>query len=342
MHKILTATERKTLIKQHRQERDGKIRDRIKAVLAYDDGYNYSEIAKILLLEDTTVSRHVDDYLQEKRLALASGGSASKLTEAEAQELCKHLSEVTYLYVREICAYVWQHYQKQYSISGMTKWLYGQGFRYKKPHAVPAKANREQQKKFLAYYQRLKAKAGNREPIYFADSAHPQYQTQLTYGWILKGKRKEIATTGKPYRLNIIGGICLNGHRFVYQQADKVDAPAIASFLVKLRQLNPGKYVIHIIWDNAGYHRDKNLQKFARGLGIKLHYLPPYSPNLNPLERLWKMLHEEVRYNRYYGTFADFTAATIHFLKTIGRKKKRLRHRITDNFQILQSPIPAF
>lgn len=342
MNKILTAEERKKLIQQHRHERNGKVRDRIKAVIAYDDGYSYSEIARILLLEDTTVGRHVEDYLREKKLVVSSGGSDSKLTEQESKELCEHLSEVTYLYVKDICAYVRSQYHKKYSISGMTKWLHAQGFRYKKPHAVPAKADREQQKKFVSYYNRLKIKAGNKEPIYFADSAHPQHQTQLSYGWILKGKRKEIATTGRQYRLNIIGGICLNGHRFIYQQADKVDASAIASFLVKLRQLNSGKYVIHVIWDNAGYHRDEGIQKFAKHLGIKLHYLPPYSPNLNPIERLWKILHEEVRYNRYYGTFADFTSATLHFLKTIGRKKIILRKRITDNFQILHSPIPAF
>ena len=190
MNKILTAEERNHLVQQHRRERDKKICDRIKAVLAYDDGYTYSEIAKILLLEDTTVSRHVGDYLNTKKLNLASGGSESKLTEQETQELREHLREVTYLYVKGICAYVRQSYGKQYSVSGMTKWLHVQGFRYKKPHAVPAKANRDQQEQFVSYYNRLKTKAGNREPIYFADSVHPQHQTQLTYGWILKGERK--------------------------------------------------------------------------------------------------------------------------------------------------------
>jgi transposase len=334
--------ERKKLIKQHRHERDGKIRDRIKAVLAYDEGYSYSEIAKILLLEDTTIGRHIEEYLRDKKLTLASGGSNSKLTSHESNELREHLNEVTYLHVKDICEYVWKQYHKKYSISGMTKWLYAQGFRYKKPHAVPAKADREKQKKFVTYYNRLKTKAGSKEPIYFADSVHPQHQTQLTYGWILKGKRKEIATTGRQYRLNIIGGISLNGHRFIYEQANKVDAPAIASFLAKLRRLHPAKHVIHVIWDNAGYHRDKEIQKFANDLAIKLHYLPPYSPNLNPIERLWGILHEEVRYNKYYGTFSEFTASTIHFLKTIGRKKSILRKRVTDNFQILHSPIPAF
>jgi transposase len=342
MHKMLTLEERRILIKRHRHERDGKVRDRIKAVLAYDDGYSYTEIAKILLLDDKTVARHIDDYLQEKKLTLASGGSDSKLTANETRELCDHLKEVTYLYVRDICDYVRSCYGKKYSISGMTKWLQTQGFRYKKPHAVPAKADREQQQAFVDYYHQLKAKAGAKEPIYFADSVHPQHQTQLVYGWIFKGERKEIATTGRQYRLNIIGGICLNGHRFVYQPTDKVDANSIALFLIKLRKLNPGKYVIHVIWDNAGYHRDRSIKEFAAGLAIKLHYLPPYSPNLNPIERLWKILHEQVTYNKYYRTFAEFTAATSYFLNTIGRKKTILRRRITDNFQILHSPIPAF
>jgi transposase len=342
MGKILTAVERDKLIIIHRRERDKKICDRIKAVLAYDDGYNYSEIAKILLLDDKTIGRHIDDYLRDKKLTIASGGSDSKLSMQESSELCAHLREVTYLYVKDICLYVKNLYGKKYSISGMTKWLHCQGFRYKKPHAVPAKANKEQQLAFISFYQQLKVKAGTKEPIYFSDSVHPQHQTQLTYGWIFKGERKEMPTTGRQYRLNIIGGICLNGHRFIYQPADKVNADSIAAFLVKLRKLNSGKYLIHLIWDNAGYHRDQSVQEFAEKLGIKLHYLPPYSPNLNPIERLWNIMHEKVLYNRYYGSFAKFTEATFGFLKSIGRQKTILRARITDNFQILHSPISAF
>jgi transposase len=341
MEKILTSKEREKLIQRHRKERDGRIRDRIKAVLAYDDGYNYAEIAHILLLDDETIRRHISDYVREKKLSTANGGSNSKLTDRETSELIEHLAEVTYLYVKDICQYVKTKYKKTYSISGMTKWLHENDFCYKKPHAVPAKANKEQQKKFIAFYKRLKEKAGTKEPIYFADSVHPQHQTHLTYGWIVKGERKEIATTGRQYRLNFIGGICLNGHRFFYQQADKIDADSIALFLVELRKRHPEKCVIHLIWDNAGYHRDKSIKEFAKGLAIKLHYLPPYSPNLNPIERLWKLMHESVTYNKYYEKFYEFTDATLGFLKSIGRKKCVLRARITDNFQILHSPLFA-
>lgn len=339
----LTNKQRQDLIRRHRQERDKRICDRIKAVLAFDDGYSYAEIARLLLLDDETIRRHINDYQQENKLTTNNGGSDGKLNERETQELIEHLVEITYLRVKDICHYVKLQYNMEYSISGMTKWLHANDFSYKKPHAVPAKADQEQQKRFLRFYRRLKQKAEGKEPIYFADSVHPQHQTQLAWGWILKGKRKEIPTTGRQYRLNFIGGICLDGHRIIYQQAaQKVDADAIASFLCELRKRHPGKYKIHLIWDRAGYHRNKRIKEFARDLGIELHYLPPYSPNLNPIERLWKILHEKVTYNRYYEHFFDFTEATLNFFRTIGRSKKLLRTRITDNFHVLHSPMFAF
>jgi transposase len=223
----------------------------------------------------------------------------------------------------------------------MTKWLRGNGFCYKKPHAVPAKANKEHQEAFIKYYEELKEKAGEKEAIYFADSVHPQHQTKLAYGWILKGERKPIAATKKQYRLNFMGGICLKGHRFIYKQSEKVDAKSIKEFLRELRRENAGQNKIHVILDNAGYHKSKEVIGYARELLIELHYLPPYSPNLNPIERLWKLMHENVTYNKYYEKFSEFKDATLEFLKTVGRKKKILRARVTDNFQILHSPIFA-
>lgn len=341
MERKLSLQERANLQLQHKKERDKRVCDRIKAVLAYDDGYSYSEIARLLLLDDETIRRHIEDYFSQKKLSTNNGGSISKMTSLESEELIAHLSEVTYLYVKDICFYVKKTYKKGYSISGMRKWLNTNGFCYKKPHGVPAKANKEHQEEFIKYYSRLKKKAGKNEPIYFVDSVHPQHQTHLAYGWILKGERKSIPTTGRQYRLNFMGGICLNGHRIVYQQADQINADSIAGFLCHLRRCNPGKYKIHIIWDNAGYHRDNAIQEFAESLAIELHYLPPYSPNLNPIERLWKMMHEKVSYNKYYETFSDFTKATLNFFKTIGRNKLLLRSRITDNFQTLNSPLFA-
>ena len=71
------------------------------------------------------------------------GGSESQLTPSNTEQLVIHLQEVTYLYVKDICAYVKKTFRVHYTISGMTKWLQHNYFRYKKPHAVPAKAETE-------------------------------------------------------------------------------------------------------------------------------------------------------------------------------------------------------
>ena len=94
-----------------------------------------------------------------------------------------------------------------------------------------------------------------------------------------------------------------------------------------------------MIWDNAGYHKSKEVIAYAKSLSIELHYLPPYSPNLNPIERLWKIMHERVSANQYYEKFSDFAHAIRTFMNSIGECKKILRSRITDNFQILNSPL---
>lgn len=337
----LTPAERKKLIKSHRKERDGRVRDRIKAVLAYDDGYSYSEIARILLLDDETIRRHIKDYFSEKKLSTDNGGSDSNLNFIETEQLITHLEDVTYLYVKDICAYVNLTFDKNYSISGMTKWLRRNKFCYKKPHPVPAKANAEAQKAFVRKYNRLSKNPKNQGLIYFADSVHPQHQTKLAHGWILKGIRKNVATTACQKRLNFIGGICLNGHKIIHREVEKVNADSIKAFLKSLRNRHSRGEKIHLIWDNAGYHKSKEVKAFAKKLNIKIHYLPPYSPNLNPIERLWKVMHEEVTYNQYYKSFSDFHDAVFGFFKQIGRRKILLRSRLTDNFQIINSPMFA-
>jgi Transposase and inactivated derivatives len=338
MERKLSIKARQELVGRHRKERDGRVRDRIKAVLLDDAGYSYSEIGRILLLDDETIRQHIKEYDELEKLKPENGGSDCHLSEAEGLELKEHLRQKTYLYVKDICAHVKASYGKGYSESGMTKWLKRSGFRYKKPHLVPSKADEKLQEAYLKEYEQLKREAGNQEPIYFGDSVHPHHQTQAVSGWILKGERKALGQTGKQKYLSFIGGLSLSGHKLVYEQAEKVETGSIKRFLKKLRSHHREGQKIHLILDNAGYHRSKEVLRYAQALKIKLHYLPPYSPNLNPIERLWKLMREQVTYNKYYEKFEQFTEAILNFFKTISRKKKLLRDRINDNFQKLIMP----
>lgn len=112
---MLTSQEREKLILRHRKERDGRIRALTKAVLAYDDGYNYSEIARILLLDDKTKRQHIDDYRLENKLSTSNGGSIGKLTDREEFELKEYLEHITCLYVKDICHDVKRQYKLKYS-----------------------------------------------------------------------------------------------------------------------------------------------------------------------------------------------------------------------------------
>ena len=336
MERRLTTQERADLQKRHKKERDGRIRDRIKAVLAYDDGYMYSEIARLLLLDDETIRRHINIYFSKNILKPENGGSQRYLTAPESEKLKSHLREVTFLYVKDICDYVKNRFDKVYSVSGLTKWLKANKFCYKKPHGVPAKADLERQEEFIAHYHELKLKQGKNDVIYFVDSSHPQHQTKLSYGWIEKGARKPVKMTACQKRVNLIGAINLDSHELQYRQVEWVNGESIEAFLQQLIDANPRAENIHIIWDNAGYHKSEKIRSFMKGTKITPHYLPPYSPNLNPIERLWKLMHQHVTYNRYYPKFSDFTEAILGFFDNIGFYLDIIGCRINDNFQRLK------
>ena len=93
-----------------------------------------------------------------------------------------------------------------------------------------------------------------------------------------------------------------------------------------------------MILDGAAYHRAKVVKEHAKSLNIELHYLPPYSPNLNPIERLWKVMNENARNNVYFSTTKEFRESIDYFfevkLPEIGAS---LQSRINDNFQTLIS-----
>ncbi|WP_276280461.1 transposase [Vibrio sp. CUB2] len=92
-----------------------------------------------------------------------------------------------------------------------------------------------------------------------------------------------------------------------------------------------------LVLDGAAYHRSEMVRNAAKVLNIELHYLPVYSPNLNPIERLWKVMNEHLRNNVYFPSKAAFTSAIKTFFDvTLPEVAGSLVSRITDNFQILK------
>ena len=91
---------------------------------------------------------------------------------------------------------------------------------------------------------------------------------------------------------------------------------------------------IHLILDGAGYHRSAVVKEEAKNLNIILHYLPPYSPNLIPIERLWKVMKEYATNNKYFSTAKECRRNSDEFfVSTLPQIGHALDGRIKDNFQ---------
>ena len=284
------------------------------------------------------IIRHLNDY-RESKLKPENGGSKSLLDEEMTTELIKHLDENTYHHVKDIADYIYSRWSIEYSVPGLNKWLHRNGFSYKKPKGVPHKADEKLQKNFIKKYKSLKTRTGGNEPILFMDAVHPTQATKLSCGWIRTGETKRVSTTASRTRMNLIGAINLDKlESTIVRQYDTINATSIINYMEILRQEYQEDGRLHLVLDNAGYHRSKEVIKAAKKLNIKLHYLPAYSPNLNPIERLWKVMNEKVRNNRFFKSAKDFKEDILGFFDNIlPEMAYSLYSRINDNFEIIKN-----
>lgn len=117
-----------------------------------------------------------------------------------------------------------------------------------------------------------------------------------------------------------------------------LNAEATISFFRKIEASYSGKKRIHVFCDNARYYKNKVVTEYLGTSKIKLHFLPSYSPNVNPIERLWKWMKERVIYNTYYREFEDFKLAVFGFFTAISTLAadsilgQDFRSRVRDKF----------
>ena len=337
----LSDEQKKDLELRHRYEDNGRIRDRIKAVLLKSEGWKNKAIAQALRIHEETVRQHLTDWSTDEKLKPENGGSYSKLDDVQTRSLDTHLSNTTYTRVMDICAYVETTFGVRYTVSGMTKWLKEHKFSYKHPKNVPAKADLAKQEEFIEKYLSLVADTPAAEPILFMDSAHPTMATKVVCGWIKKGVDKPIAQTASRTRVNIMGAIELSTMNVVSCRPEYVNAETTVAFFEQLKTAYPDAPKIHIILDQSGYHRSQLVRDMALEKNIELHYLPPYSPNLNSIERLWKVMNEEIRNNIFFSSAKMFRDAINSFFDvTLPKMAQSLRGRINDNFQTI-NPVPS-
>ena len=318
---FLSPAERRELVSCVRSQReDHGIARRANAILLLDDGESCARIAKVLYLDDDTILGWYKSYQQDGWDALALDswkGGQSRMTQAQEAALRAWLEARFCRSTVEIRAHISETFGLHYSHSGCIKLLARLGFEYRKPKALPRVASTEKQANFIAMYQRLLAELGADEAVYFADAVHPEYQTKSAYGWVKAGSHPAVTTTAGRGRVNIHGAVNLETFDSPFVEPTTVDGVSAVQLLAKIEERNPYKRLIHVIWDNAAYHKGPDVREFLARPECRIHLiqLPPYCPHLNPIERLWAVMHQYVTYNRHYPTQKQFANAILKFFR---------------------------
>lgn len=324
----------------HKGIKDKKLADRIKAILYLHYGLSYEQTAKLLLLDDVTLRRYVARYKEtgiDGLLEYHYHGGKSRLTILQQKELETYLVSHTLTTAKQVQDHISKTYGKTYTLIGVTKLLHRMGFTYKKPKIVPGNVSVVLQQEFLERYKSIKETVGKHDQIYFSDATHPTHNTKPSYGWIKKGKKNDVyikSNTGRK-RLNLLGAMNIGNKHAVILEEETINAQAIIHLFEKMAKNQPhGK--IYIILDNATYHHAKIVKNWLLNHPrFKPLFLPPYSPNLNLIERLWRFFHQKVTNNHYFPTFLEFKEATFEFFQNLHHYKQELDTLLTENFQTL-------
>jgi transposase len=226
------------------------------------------------------------------------------------------------------------------SPTSVRNWMHKNGLKFRKMGHLPAKVNVSKQAQWLE--QQLtpvieKAKKGQCH-LFFMDAAHfvppgGPVNPYLCAVWCLA--RLFIKAPAGRQRLNVVGAVQAITKQIVTLCNDTyVNGEVIAQFLRKLRAEFADLPLV-IVLDNARYQHCQFIEQLAKELGIELLFLPPYSPNLNIIERLWKMTKKHCLYAKYYENFNLFSSAITKGLNSFSQEQ--LEQTLTLKFQTFEN-----
>jgi len=222
------------------------------------------------------------------------------------------------------------------SLTRIRNYLLKKGAKSRVVGFIPAKANPAEQRRFLAetLMPLIESAKNGKIALYFLDASH--FVMGAFSGRVWSVVRKYVKTASGRQRYNVLGAL-----NFVTKKVETIvnstyiTATQVMEMLDKLAALHVGQK-ISIVLDNARYQRCKTVQNYAKILGIELVFLPTYSPNLNLIERVWKLVKSEVLNACYHGTYNTFCNTIISCIGTLDTKfKNRMDSLVTENFHIV-------
>lgn len=318
------------LTRRMRDTKDAALRVRYNIVLLYADGKPTGEIAAALHCGTSTAIRAANRFLREGEAGLfdrRADNGEKKVDEDMMAALTEMLGTTPQDYgwarttwTSELLALTLTEVTRtEVSPTTVRRMMSALGARWGEPRPIVLCpwAKRKKNRRV----RQLKALVENLpkdEVVLYQDELDVHLNPKTGRDWMLPGGQKIVITPGNNVKRCVAGGLNPKTGNIVWVVGQRRNADLFLAFLRRVRAAYRKAKRIHIIVDNCKAHDCKRvreaLEKEFAGR-IILHFLPPYSPEHNPIERLWKEVHANVTRNHRCKTIDELLANVEYFLK---------------------------
>jgi transposase len=282
--------ELKKLIKK---EKDARVRHRLLFIRQLYEEISVDEACERMCISRQTGYGWLNRWNEAGKDGMhdtSGGGRPPRLDNRQKEQLKEILASKDHWLTHEVRALIKNEFAVSYSFRYIRKLLRGFGMYYAKPYTLDYRRPEDAKKILSSRLSEALKDAPADVIVGFLDETSPQTRDNKQRVWSFSKPRKSKNTT--QYRANTFGFYPLNG-REVVDFKERSKAKHVCEFLKLIRLRNPTKHII-VILDNARSHVARETRAVARSLNMTLVFLPPYSPDLNPIEYIWKSVKKRV------------------------------------------------
>lgn len=328
----------KKLDRRHRSDADTRIR--IRVVLKVANGLSCNAAAREVGCVPSTAVRTVARFRREGEASLLDHRSENGMRKVDADVLARVQAILagrpsahgfarptwTLEILRRVIARVIGVLLSTTHVWRLVKRL---GARWGRPRAVvacPWKARRRQRR--ITALQQLASEASDTKVVVFADEVDIHLNPKIGPDWMLPGTQRIVVTPGKNQKRYLAGAYEPLHDRLVYVEADRKASWIFLNLLHALLETYDRAKTIHVILDNYIIHKSKVTMAWLAQFGdrLRLHFLPPYCPNENRIERVWLDLHANVTRNHQQKNLGALLERVHRYLAERFDTRRRLLH----------------
>ena len=186
---------------------------------------------------------------------------------------------------------------------------------------------RDERLRVLAGIRRLEARASADEPVLYSDEVDVHLNPKIGRDWMLRGHQRRIVTPGKNQKFYLAGALDVRTGRLHTTGAEKKNAALFCQLLWLLASRFRRARRIHLVVDNYGIHKAHLTQRTLETLRgrVVLHFLPPYCPDANRIERVWQDFHANVTRNHRCKTMNHLLANARRYLDSYQSRRSAAR-----------------